>query len=356
MRLIALLAGVVAFGAWAETPLEKAERLFNGLDYPQAQRALEQAEKQPENDRATTLRIYELQAIVAASLGQGDKAVKMFKQLLVLSPEYALPGNQPPRVKTPWYEARGWLAEKKPLELKALEPELAGGKIFRLRVQVVNDPLKLVKKVRFFLLREGRVSAVDVAADAKELGVLAGAPQVSWWAHALGPYDATVLELFSEKSPRVDGKTEELKQPAPLAELTPAPAPAAAPVASAEPLIEQTPSRPMSGKRLASFGLVAAAAVSFGVGLALGISASGLRARVDNAPRDGSGLTVGLTQREALELDAAQRTQAAVANVLFVGAGVLAAAGVTLFVLSLGDDGQVAVLPAANGLVFSGSF
>jgi hypothetical protein len=63
----------------------------------------------------------------------------------------------------------------------------------------------------------------------------------------------------------------------------------------------------------------------------------------------------GLTQKDALALDAQQRTEATVANVFMISGAALAAGGVTLLILSFGDT-QVALAPAAGGVSVAGSF
>ena len=59
----------------------------------------------------------------------------------------------------------------------------------------------------------------------------------------------------------------------------------------------------------------------------------GARKDLEGAPVNEQGITVGLTQREALALDERARSSAKVANVLFGVAGVTAIVGGTLWVL-----------------------
>ena len=55
---------------------------------------------------------------------------------------------------------------------------------------------------------------------------------------------------------------------------------------------------------------------------------------VENATVDSRGVIIGLTQREALELDQKARSSARLANVLFGVAGATAIAGGTLWCLA----------------------
>ncbi len=66
---------------------------------------------------------------------------------------------------------------------------------------------------------------------------------------------------------------------------------------------------------------------------------------------DESGLTVGLSQREAFALDARARSQGGWANVLFGVAGAAAIAGGTLWVLGA----PVTVSPSPAGVAVGGT-
>ena len=74
-----------------------------------------------------------------------------------------------------------------------------------------------------------------------------------------------------------------------------------------------------------------------------------------SAQTDSSGRVIGLTQKDALALDAQQRTQATVANVFLISGAALAAGGVTLLILSL-DDTKVALVPTVGGVGLAGCF
>ena len=109
----------------------------------------------------------------------------------------------------------------------------------------------------------------------------------------------------------------------------------------------------MAPLRIVGISLGAGAVVSAGLGVLFRALANGTAAQITGAARDASGRITGLTQPQALTLDAQQRGQATAANVLFVASGALLAGGVTLFLLG-GDSGpQVALVPrpARVGLV-----
>ena len=345
----------------AVAQVDKAEKALRDLEYPAALKALDAASKQVGNDRATTLRIYELQAITLATMGQDAKALKAFQVVFSLAPDFKLTGNHPPRVTTAFYEARGWLDQNKALDAKQLPAVTKDGLVTQLKVELINDPLKLIKEVRFSVLIEGgKVTDVDVPVTGLTVTAPASVQRLSWWATLLGDKKAALKELSSASSPRIEAaaplpvavkpKVEELKpqpKPEPVVE---------APVEE-KPEISawEEPAKPMSGKRVASIALMGGGAAVAGLGIVFGAMSNGTKAKVTGATTDSSGRVTGLTQRDALALDAQQRTEASLANVFIISGAALAAGGVTLLILSL-DDTKVALVPAAGGVGLAGSF
>src|SRR5690349_8899069 len=99
-----------ALSVTAATPnpqLAIAEDHLAQVRYAEAEKALVLARAIPNNPRVTLLRILELQGIVAATLGNAPKAKTFFQAMLSLDPERKLPEGLPPRVRTPFYEAKG---------------------------------------------------------------------------------------------------------------------------------------------------------------------------------------------------------------------------------------------------------
>ncbi len=352
-----LLCLMLPLAAWAQ--VDKAEKALRELEYPEALKALEAAKKQVGNDRATTLRIHELSAIVLATLGQDAKALKAFQVVFSLAPDFKLAGNHPPRVTTVFYEARGWLDQHKPLEVRQLPGVARQGLITELQVEVGNDPLKLIKEVRFYLLVDGKVSELEVPVTGPVVVAPAEVQRLSWWAVVLGEKKAVLAELASKGSPRIEAAAPlpvavKPKSPEPPPQPEPVPAPV---VEEKEPELTawEEPPRPMPGTRVASFALLGSGVAVAGLGLAFGAMSEGTKAKVTGAEVDASGRVVGLTQKDALALDAQQRTEASLANVFIITGAALAAGGVTLLILSL-DDTKVALVPTFGGVGLAGSF
>ncbi|MDP1825581.1 MAG: hypothetical protein Q8L48_20140 [Archangium sp.] len=356
LLVLALLAAVPAVAQ-----VDKAEMALRDLEYPAALKALDAASKQVGNDRTTTLRIYELQAITLATMGQDAKALKAFQVVFSLSPEFKLTGNHPPRVTTAFYEARGWLDQNKGLDARQLPAVTKDGLVTQLKVELLNDPLKLIKEVRFSVLVEGgKVTDVDVPVTGTTVSAPASVQRLSWWATLLGEKKAALKELSSASSPRIEAaaplpvavkpKVEELKP-------QPKPEPVVEAPAEKQPEISawEEPAKPMSGKRVASIALMGGGAAVAGLGIVFGAMSNGTKAKVTGATTDSSGRVTGLTQKDALALDAQQRTEASLANVFIISGAALAAGGVTLLILSL-DDTRVSLVPAAGGVGLAGSF
>lgn len=357
-RLIGLGLVLALFPGGALAQVDKAEQALQDLEYPNALKALEVARKQPGNDRATTLRITELQAIVLATMGQEAKALKAFQVLFSLAPDFKLSGNHPPRVTTVLYEARGWLDANKPLSARQLPGVAKEGLITELQVELINDPLKLVKELRFHLLVEGKTSELKVPVTGALVKAPANGQRLSWWVELLGEKEAVLQELASATSPRLEAAAPlpvavKAKEPELKAE-PPPPEPVAEEKA---PEISEwvEPARPLSGKRVGAIALMGGGVAAAGVGIVFGVLANGTRAQVTSATLDATGRVVGLTQKEALALDAQQRTEATLANVLIISGAALAAGGVTLFLVSR-EEATVALVPAAGGVSLTGTF
>jgi hypothetical protein len=321
---------LLALPAWGEPPnpdLARASLLLEELRYAEASKALEAARARPGNDRDTLLRILELQGVVAAMLQQPSRARAAFQTLAVLAPDHQLMGDYAPRVVTPFFEAKGWVAD----QAAELRFEAAATKtenfIEGLSVQVQKDVLKLTRAVRFHLRPDRaawRAEAVPLAEGKASLTVKG--ERVQWWAELLDERQAVLALVGSdtaplnELSPRLEALTRAPKVPT---------------VTSESPF-----GPPM---RIASYALMGVAVGTGAMGGYFGLRARGARSQVEGATVDDRGLTTGLTQREALELDQRARSSARLANILFGVAGATAIAGGTLWVL--GKPVTVAATP-----------
>jgi hypothetical protein len=259
-------------------------------------------------------------------------------------------------VTTPFYEARGKASDAGRLEAKALAPATAGGRVAQLAVEITNDPMKMVKKVRFHVKADDKawtVSQADVVG--KNASVSTDGSLVKWWAEVLGDREAVLFDLGSADAPKQEGSAPvaqpEIK-PVPKEEPVAPPPPAAAVEVATAP----TPSEGASGLRLAAYGMIAAGAVGLAVGAVFGACSFYNRGLIDNAKTDGNGVVMGISQARAFALDTQVKLQATIANTLLGVGGGLAAIGVVLFLVSPSPSASVALVPAGNGLLLSGNW
>lgn len=144
-------------------------------------------------------------------------------------------------------------------------------------------------------------------------------PSVEWWAELLGPRDAQTLVVGSEAAPRVVTAPTAAPPPTPVAVVASEPLPAPPPAWS-----------PLKTASLVSLGVGVVAA---GVGLGFGQASAASYESVTRARRiDDTIVGLTLTQAQAAVLQG--RTEAWVANGLFIAAGVSALLAGLLWLVS----------------------
>ena len=332
-----------AAAAGSVPKVEEARKLIDDLELEAALKALDAADKLEGNDRATVLEILTLQGIAFGTLGKDAKTRDSFRKLLLLDPEAKLPGDLPPRVRTPFFEAKEWASTNGPV-VATPSAELGEGLVRAVKVTMERDVLRLARTARFHLKIDGADQRVEVpfvsgkAVAPIQARVDASKSSLTWWAEILSERRGVLLEVGSAKAPRSESKG---------VSLTPAAAP--------PPTVVEGP---VSGgwRRPTGFVLVGAGAVAAGIGVALGLGAQDARSKMTGATRDDLGRITSLTQREAAALEAGAHTQAGVANVLFGVGGALAAAGVVLVVMGPSSEPTVALSPTPGGVAVTGSF
>ncbi|MEW5741159.1 MAG: hypothetical protein AB1938_19710 [Myxococcota bacterium] len=339
--------------------LAEARKLADDLQFDKAAKALEAAKKVEGNDLLATQDILALEGIIAATQGKDAKAREAFRELLVLNPKYKLPADQPPRVRTPFYEAKEWAEDNGPLATSG-SATTKPGLVESVAVAVEKDALKLARAVRFHLKVGGGERTADVPLAGGKAEVKVGQKAVAWWYEVLGERNR-VLVAVNEATPREEKAPDAPvavapPPPEPKPEVKPAPEPL-------EPMPEEKPAPavtasawPGSWMKPVGWSLVGAGAVAAGVGIIFGVQANGARSQVLNAETNAEGVITGLTQKEAAALEAQAQSQATIANVLFVTGGVLAATGAVFVVLDTMGGTKVTLAPAPGGLVAQGSF
>lgn len=337
--LAVTLALFTASPALAATPprLEEARKLIDDLELEAALKALDAADKTEGNDRATVLEILTLQGIAFGTLSKEAKTRDSFRKLLMLDLDAKLPNDMPPRVRTPFFEAKEWVAANGPLSVTPAA-NLSEGQVQSVKLTAEKDVLRLARVARFHLELDGQQQTVDVPFVSGKAEAPVRKAGVSWWAEVLNDRKGVLLTVGSAANPRKDGEQGS----------------AAIGVAPGE--VESQ--GPVSGgwRRPTGFVLLGAGVVAAGVGVVMGLQSSGARARLANAEKDSQGRVTGITQAEAGPLEAGANTQATVANLLFGVGGALGAAGLVLVIMGPSTEPTVALSPAPGGLLVTGNF
>ncbi|MBS1148931.1 MAG: uncharacterized protein H6Q89_629, partial [Myxococcaceae bacterium] len=324
--------------------LDEARAQADDFEYAAALRTLDLALAVPGNDRETTLAILELQGIVWGNLNKGPKARTSFVTLLTLDPGRKLSGDHPPRVRTPFYEAKEIVERAGALALGRQPLKLEGGQVASVGVVISRDALKLVRQIRLHTQVADQQKVTTLTLDAAgKAQVPAVATEVRWWAEALGEKDAVLITLGTPEQPLIDSALVPPPEPPPSL-------PPVAIQAAQVPVAAQTPGwvRPLG------IGLGGAAVVAAGVGAYFGFASSSARGLITNATRDSTGALTSLTQRQAEAADRRARDSAVIANTLLATAGGLLGVGVVLFVAG-GSEAPV-VVASGTGVSVAGRF
>jgi hypothetical protein len=298
--------------AQSNPSLEAAQKAVNELRYPDARPLLIKARLTPNLDRGSLLEILWLQGLVNASLGQGDAARTAFRALLSIDPDYTPKKEQPPKVMTPFYEAKGWVATTKPLRMAALPPQREDRRVKVIGLRVSADPMSLIVGVKFHVLGQpdARVELKNGTAMRE-----VDADEVSWWAELIGEREAQLQLLGSKESPIVDRGVEAI--PEGQHEETPQ-------------LVEEHPGV-FSGSHTRSYVTLGVGAGVLVAGCIFGGLAASITGQLKNPTRDATGAVTSLTQRQAFSLDYQERTYAVLANTLITLGIAVLVVGVVLF-------------------------
>lgn len=346
--LLASVALVAAVAAGAPNPkIGEARKQFEDLDFEKAARTLAAAEGTPGNDREQVLEILQLQGIVFGTMNKEAKARDAFRELLTLSPDFKLEGNHPPRVRTPFYEAKEWVDTNIPLQL---EPRaMFDVSVTALTVLVKKDTLRLAKGARFLIDEGPEPRSRDTAFTGGVAKVELDAPKVAWRVQVLGAKDAVLLELgpFTHQGSAAPTVAKTTTTPG----VEPATSTATPPAATAS-------ASEGSWMRPASYGVLGAGAVALVVGAVFGVMANEARAKVTGAMTNEAGLITSVSQRDAAGFEARMKQQGTIANVLFgVGGGLLAAGAILFFVGAPASNGtQVSLHLSPSGFAVMGLF
>jgi hypothetical protein len=379
------VALILAAGVCAASPLPEIDKAAATLADGKATQALKMLDAIAgvgKLDKENVVLLYQLRGMAYAVMPRKEKEAKAaFQAMLWVNPEAGLPPAADGKAFKIFRTAKDWQRAAPGLEFRA-EPAATDdkGKVMQIAAYLKADPLKLVRKVRFWVKANGGAwGSMLESVQASYAATATEADGVEWWAELLTDKDSVLATLGSEENPILEGKAKKKAPPPPKKETRPTPVakadpkpdekkddstPSDAPVAEkedekkTEPVAEAVaPAKPfvVTGVRGLGFGLAAVGAVSAIIGVVCGAASAGTRGELNALPTDGS-LITGMTQKEAFEKEASANGLAGAANVMLITGGVLAATGIVLVIAGgPADDAKVSLSPAAGGLMLSGT-
>lgn len=188
-------------------PLQAAEQAYGEIDFERtlehASTALQAGGHAP--DRLA--RIYMLLGVSAAALGDPDGARDFFQRMLAVDGDAELDDTVPPRLRSPYLEARGIVSAR---------PEQLGVEVGLARAQsavrvALTDPFQMARTLRVHARIGGMVefTTVESEAMAEVIAPLPGADEaehVEYWVEVLDPYGNQLVVAGSEFEPRSVGR------------------------------------------------------------------------------------------------------------------------------------------------------
>jgi hypothetical protein len=151
----------VAGGNASDNLIEQASVRYADLDFEASLRLLEKAFKEPGNTRFQLVRIYHLQGLCHASVGQMEAARETFVRLLSLDSSFRLGAEVSPKIRAPFDALMKTNAPR--LDIQIIPPPFVEkGKPVVFTARVASDPARLAKTARIWFKRanEDKFSSV----------------------------------------------------------------------------------------------------------------------------------------------------------------------------------------------------
>lgn len=301
------------------TPVEKLEagvKALDDLQYAQAVSALPADSEVANFTRDQVISLFSTRALALAMVKREGDASVAFKQLFVVAPEWQLPEQYGPRVRTLVLEAKDFAQRAGVLSLRfekgavrATRDALALGTVVELTWRAGGAASKTVT----FPITEQ--APTPWPADAR----------VEAWGRVIGLNGSTLATWGSAEAPN------RFEPPPPVSVVKPV-----------------TPGGDSGGIKPMFVAGLASAAVGVGCLVAGGVftaRASEPGRVLASATRDADGRITSITQRDAFALEAQAKQSATIGTALLVVGGVAAAAGAGLVIF-----GRASATPAPGGV------
>ncbi len=295
--------------------LAEAAQALDALDYEKALTALPKVEEVSGFTRDQITTLFSTRALSLASLRQEEEATEAFRQLFSVAPDWQLPEQYGPRIRT-----LAGMASAEADEKGTLAVRYEGGLI-----KVGKDSYGYATGLELTWRVDGggpttRVFPVGVSLPPP----WAGSQRVEVYGRFLGLGDSTLATWGNAQEPLRIGAPEGEAPPPPSPRLT---------------------LRPLT---LAGIGAGALALAAGGVALGFAGGSTEAQRTLAAATRDPFGRITSLTQAEAFLIEQRSASAATVSGAFFVAAGVLAAGSVGLLVFD-----RVRATPGPGGVAFT---
>lgn len=216
-----LLCGLQATAAAQSQPAEcrpnphlpRARDEYDRLEFDRAARTLQRAIEHARNCKEDLAEIYRLQAYVDAVNGERERCQRGFEILLALDPDYIMPAEVPPKIRTCFEDALRVPPSRRELDLAHRPPEpVTPNAPVSLPVEVI-DPLRLVDQVQVWFRRRGVnvYTTVSVRADDQVVPVIPALsipedPEgyaMEYFVRAVDRWEGTLSQIGSPREPLV---------------------------------------------------------------------------------------------------------------------------------------------------------
>jgi hypothetical protein len=216
--IIVAMLGMQAFPAWAQSVecranphLSRAKDEYDRLEFDRAGRTLQRAIEYSRNCRWGLAEIYRLKAFVDAVNAERERCQRAFEVLLALDPDYVMPRDVPPKIRSCFDEALDVDSSRRRLAL-AVEPPTTAVPDAPVPVDVrVDDPLRLVDEVQVHFRRKGLSVYTTVTTRANDdvsvvIPALAvpSAPEayeMEYFVRAVNRWEGVLSEVGSSRQP-----------------------------------------------------------------------------------------------------------------------------------------------------------
>ncbi len=235
-RLILILGmALLPHGARAADPLEEADRLLVGMQYPQALRLAEAVLHAPESGPAELVAALRVQGLSLGALGREAEAVASFRRLLAIEPAFRLGEDVSPKLRAAFFTAAGMSVDQPPIRLSHTPPAVSGAlRELRLVARLEADPLEMVRGLRLRYRSGDEVRELSVLVDGPK-GVAFKLPEryaaaaFTYWFEAFNEHGGVLARVGAADAPLELRAAAAVVAPPPAAVLPPPPAPAVEP-------------------------------------------------------------------------------------------------------------------------------